>query len=155
MVKGAQERRVEDDAAGSAEDPDLILQTAEVDARLAAHGGIDHGEQRRGDVDVVEAALEGGGGKAAKVCHHAAAEVHHQRVACGTALLQAGPHVAQRVKRLVLVGGPDGDNLCAAQAVEARNDRQAEPFRRFIYQYKGVVAFTFTDRRGHCRLQFS
>ena len=44
---------------GRSKDADFILQTVEVDARLASHGSVDHGEQRSGNVDVGDAPLEG------------------------------------------------------------------------------------------------
>ena len=86
-VHSPQKDGVEDDGAGIVEHADLVLQASEVDARLATHGGIDHRQQCRGDVDVVESALKRGSRKAAEVGHHAAAEVHHQRVTGGAALL--------------------------------------------------------------------
>ena len=92
------------------EDADLVFQSAEVDAGLAANGGIDHGQQGGGYINIMYAALEGGGGKASQVGYHAATEIDEQRVARGAHVLQLAPDVAQRVERLVLVGGTDGDD---------------------------------------------
>ena len=59
VIHRLEESRVEDDAASRAEHANLVFQSAEVDARLAAHRGVDHGQQCRRDVDVVHAPLEG------------------------------------------------------------------------------------------------
>ena len=75
-VEGAEELRAEDDRGGIVEHPDLILQSTEVDARLAADAGVDHGEQGGGDVDVLDAALESGCREAAQVGDHAAAYIY-------------------------------------------------------------------------------
>ena len=75
-VEGAQELCVENDRGGIVEHPDLILQSTEVDACLAADAGVDHGEQGGGDVDVVDAALEGGCCKAAQISHHATTYIY-------------------------------------------------------------------------------
>ena len=108
-VEGLQELRVEDDGAGSIEDTNLILQASEVDARFTPDAGIDHGQQRRGDVDVGDAALEGGGGEAPEVRNHATAQVDEHGMARGTTLAQCRPHGCQRVEVLGLVGGGNGD----------------------------------------------
>ena len=65
-----QELRVEDHGACIVEDTDFVLQPPEVDTRLSADARIDHRKQGRGDVDVVDASLEGGGSKASQVGHH-------------------------------------------------------------------------------------
>ena len=102
-VERVEEASVDDDVACVGERPDLVLQSAEVNACLASHRCVDHGEQRCGDVDEVDAALEGGSSEAAKVGHHAATEVHEQRVACCAAPLQCCPHVGERGERFVRV----------------------------------------------------
>ena len=77
MVEGLEEGGVEDDGFGIAEEANLVFQSAVVEARLAAYGGIDHRQQRGGDIDEGQAALEGADGKAAQVGDHAAAEVYY------------------------------------------------------------------------------
>ncbi len=59
VVEGAEEGGVEDDAAGIVEDTNLVFQSTEIDARLAAHGGIDHREQGGGYINIRYTALEG------------------------------------------------------------------------------------------------
>ena len=76
LIQCLQELRVENHAGGIVKDPDLVLQSVEVDTGLSAHGGIDHREQRGGDVDVIDAPLEGGGRKAPEVGHHAATYIY-------------------------------------------------------------------------------
>ena len=71
-IQSTKKFRVEDDIFGVVEDTNLILQSIEVDARLAAHRSIDHSEQGSRDVDEVDATLEGGSGEATEVGHHAA-----------------------------------------------------------------------------------
>ena len=58
MIHRTEKRGVENDTLGCAEDSNLVFQTAEVDACLATYRGIDHRQQGRGDVDVVESALK-------------------------------------------------------------------------------------------------
>ena len=59
VVEGAQELCVENDRCGIVKHPDFVFQTSEVDACLASDTGVDHSEQGGGDVDVVDATLEG------------------------------------------------------------------------------------------------
>ena len=125
-IEGAQESGVDNHGVGIAEDANLVLQPAVVEARLATHRGIDHGQQRGGNVDEVQAALEGAHGKAAQIGHHASAQVHHQRVAGGPMLLQLAPHLLHGVERLLLVTGADGDDCAAAHACQAAQQRQAQ-----------------------------
>ena len=75
---------------------------------LASHGGVHHGEQRGGEVGVADAALEGSGGKASQVRHHAPAQVEEQGLAGGAALAQGGPDGGERVDVLVEVARGDG-----------------------------------------------
>ena len=75
-IEGTQKLCAEDDRSGIVEYPDLVLQTSEVDACLTADAGIDHGEQGGGDVDIIDAALEGGCRKAAQIGHHAATYIY-------------------------------------------------------------------------------
>ena len=116
MVERTQKLAGEDDSGGAVEDTDFVLQSSEVDARLAAHTGVDLAEQRRRDVDIGDAALEGTGSETTQVCHHAASQVHQERVAGGTALLQGCPHLCQRGQCLVLVRVADGYHLCSLEA---------------------------------------
>ena len=58
--------------------PNLILETAIVDARLATHGSINSSEKGGGDIDKRDATLEGGGGKSTQVGDHATTQVYKQ-----------------------------------------------------------------------------
>ena len=86
-VKGLKENGVEDDEFCIVEDTYFILQSSEVDARLSSHAGIYHGKKCRGYVDEVNAALEGGGGEASQVCHHASSQVDQAGMAGSAASL--------------------------------------------------------------------
>ena len=76
-VKRSKEGGVENYRGGIVEYTHLILQTTKVDARLASHAGIYHRQQRRGDIDILDAALEGRCSKAPQVGYHASAQVNH------------------------------------------------------------------------------
>ena len=110
-IQSAQEVGTEDDGAGAVEDTYLVLQSAKVDACLASHAGIDHTQQCGGDIDVLNAALEGAGSKAAQVRNHAAAQADKQAVACGATLLQGLPDGRECLESLVLVGSTNGYHL--------------------------------------------
>ena len=135
-VHGPQELGVEDDAAGVVEDADFVFQSAEVDACLSAYAGIDHREQGGGYINIRYAALERRCCKAAQVGDHAAAEVDHQRVARGTHALQFGPYVAQRVQRLVGVGGTDDDGTGGFDTLKTADDGQAETLGGVVDKYE-------------------
>ena len=81
--------------------PDFVLVAVEIDSGLATHGSIDSRQQSCGDVDKPHSALESRGGKTAHVGNHAATNVEHHRVASGATLLQAAPHLGERVDILV------------------------------------------------------
>ena len=76
VVESAQELCTEYDRSGIVEHPDLVLQSTEIDACLAADAGVDHSEQGGGDVDVVDATFEGRCRKAAQIGHHAPAYIY-------------------------------------------------------------------------------
>ena len=73
----------------------LVLQATEVNARLASHRSIDHGQQCSGNIDEVDAPLKGRSSKASKVGNHAATQIDEEGMAGGLALLQALPHVCE------------------------------------------------------------
>ena len=101
---------------GTVEDTDLVLQSSEIDARLASHAGIHHAEQCGGNINVGDATLEGAGCKAAQVCDHAAAQIDHQAVPRGSPFLQSRPYMGECVECLMLVGGSYGDEPCSLHA---------------------------------------
>ena len=70
---------------------DEVLARTRVDAGLAAHGGVDHAEQRRRDVDDPDAAQPGGRDEAADVSRGAATEGHHHVRAREAGLVPAAP----------------------------------------------------------------
>ncbi len=65
------------------EGADEVLAGEEVDAGLAAEGGVDLGEQRGGQADVADAAHVDGGEEAGDVADDAAAEGEQDGVAVG------------------------------------------------------------------------
>ena len=126
QVERTQELAGEDNCGGAVEDADFVLQPSEVDACLAAHTGIDLAEQRCRDVDVGDAALEGAGSEASQVRHHAASQVHQERVACGTTLLQGRPDMCERFERFVVVRIADGYHLGPLEAGQGTDEWPAE-----------------------------
>ena len=54
--------------------PGQIFPGGQIDGRLAADGGIDHGQQRRRDLDKPDPTQIGGGRKARQITHYAAAQ---------------------------------------------------------------------------------
>ena len=63
---------------------DEVFAGGEVDAGLAADGGVDLGEESGGDLDVADAAHVDGGEEAGDVADDAAAEGEEERVAVGS-----------------------------------------------------------------------
>ena len=82
-VQCAEECCFEQHGSGGIESAYFVFQPIEVDACFASHGGIHHGEEGGGQVDVGNAPLEGSGGKAPEVGDHASAQVDEQGVAGG------------------------------------------------------------------------
>ena len=136
VVKRSQEARRENHRAGRTEDSYLVLQTAEVDACLAAYTGIHHAEQRGGNVDVRDSALECAGCKTAQVGHHAAAQIDHEAVSGGSSLLQRCPYRHERFDVLVLIGGLDDDVHRSVQALHAGEQRAAKPVGSGVGEHK-------------------
>ena len=121
-AEGTKELGIDDDALGIAEDANLVFQSAEVDTRLAAYAGIDHSQERGGDIDEPDAALEGRGSEASKVGHHAATQVDEQRMARSPMLLQLLPDMGERLQALVGVACRNDDGVGASHAVEVCDD---------------------------------
>jgi hypothetical protein len=96
------------------EGADEVLAMTRVDAGLAADRGIDLRQQGRRDLDEIDAAQQGGGGKARQVPDHAAA----QRDQRG---LTVGPLVEQRVHQVA-----EGAELLAALACRHGNGARLE-----------------------------
>ena len=65
---------VADHAGGLPERSDEVLALGQVDRRLAADRGVDHRQQRRGDVDDGDAAVPHGSGESGDVGDHAPAD---------------------------------------------------------------------------------
>ena len=65
LVKRTKELARKNDRLCAVEDANFVLQTAEVDARLAAHTCVNLAQQGRWDVDVGEPSLESACGKSA------------------------------------------------------------------------------------------
>ena len=117
-VHRLQKNCVENDRRSIAEHANLVFQSTEVEAGLATYRGIDHGKQCGGDVDEMNAALEGGCCEAAQIGHHAAAQIDEQRVARGSHALQLGPHMEHRLELLVLVARRNGNDMGLLHAAE-------------------------------------
>ena len=59
-----------------------IFAHGQVHGGLAAYGGVHRGQKGGGNLDIADAALIGGGGKACQITHHTAAQ-RRQKVAAG------------------------------------------------------------------------
>ncbi len=110
----AQRADVGEDRAGLPERARQVLALRQVDGRLAAHAGIDHGQQRGGHLVPGHAALEGGGSEAGEVADHASPHGDHRR----------GPVEAlAREAALQLEPAPGGLAVLACRDLEARHLR--------------------------------
>ena len=141
-IEAAQELGFQQHAGGRSKDADFILQTVEVDARLASHGSVDHGEQRSGNVDVGDAPLEGGSGKTAKVGHHATAQIDEQGVAAGPFLAQSLPYGSQRFHILVHIFCPDNNLFRFFQGGDTVQMRAAEAVGMLVGKDEKLVMGT-------------
>ena len=81
--EGGERVDVAEDGEGVVEGADEVLAGEEVDAGLAAEGGIDLGEERGGQANVADAAHVDGGEEARDVADDAAAEGEEDGVAVG------------------------------------------------------------------------
>ena len=79
-----------------------VLAAGQVDRRLAADGGIHHGQQGGGYLHEVDAAHVGCSAKARQVAHHAAAAGHHEVVAAKAVL---GQHLPDLCRHGDVLGG--------------------------------------------------
>ena len=105
------------------EEAHLVLYTLQVDGRLATHGGIDHGQQRGGNVDVAYATLVAGGDETAEVADTAATQVDDDAVGVGTAVQQRRPHLLGNGETLRLLADRQLDELGLLQRRHRRHER--------------------------------
>ncbi len=82
--EGAEEVGVDVDGEGLVEAADEVFSGCEVDAGLAADGGVDLGEEGAGDLDVADAAHVDGGEEAGDVADDSATEGEEEGVAVGS-----------------------------------------------------------------------
>ena len=151
-VEGLQEGGVDAHRVAFGKGADFIFQPLEIDARFASHRRVDHAQQRGGHVQKAYAALEGGRGKTAQVCHHAAAQVHQHAVARGAALAQGVPHLLQRADVLVLVGGRY-DDVGNPEFVEARCQQgAAQAVCGFVGEQEDAVGPALAAQAQHVGL---
>ena len=134
-------------------DANLVFQSAEVDAGLSAHRGVDHAQQRGGDIDEVDTPLEGGCRHAAEVGHHASAQADDQRVARGTMLLKLLPYGGEGSEVLVGVAGLDGDGDDIAQTAEGAEPTHAVGMSVAVGDDKDAVVLTLGYRHGEVALE--
>ena len=90
---------------------DHVLRFGQIDAHLAAHGAIDLGQQRRGDLQEAESAGVGGGDEAGQVADHAAADGHDDRLAIGAEFQHALPQAGGHFDRLALLARLDDHHV--------------------------------------------
>ena len=152
VVQCPQEFRVDKYACSRAECADFVFQAVEVDSRFPAHGRVHHGEQGGGDIDVAYASLEGGGGKAAKVGHHASSQVHQQGMAGGSSVSKHCPHSGEGFQVFVLIRRVDDDVRGTGHAGEFGHERPAFFLCDAVRQDEKFVMGTVAD--GSCKVFF-
>jgi hypothetical protein len=96
---------VGDDHPGLPEGADEVLAGREVEAGLAADGGVHHGEQGGRHLHERDAAQPRGRDEAGEVADHAAAHGAHPRVAVAGGRRQAGVQIGPRGHRLAAFAG--------------------------------------------------
>ena len=89
--QGFQRGGVDQHAQRLEEGPDHVLRLGQIDADLAAHGTIDLGQERGGDLQEADTPGVGGGDEAGQVADHAAADRDDHRLAVGVQLEHAFP----------------------------------------------------------------
>jgi hypothetical protein len=85
------------------EGADQVLAVAAVDPGLAAHRAVDLGQERGGDLDVVDAAEQGRGREPGEVAHHPAAQRHDREPPLRPVrqqVVEQGAQVAQALRGL-------------------------------------------------------
>ncbi len=107
--EGIEQRGVGDHEDRLVERTDEVLAAARIDGGLAAHRGIDLGEQRRRHLDIVEAAPHRGGGEAGEIADHPAAERHHEVAALDPRRDQRLADAFETGKALGALPGADDD----------------------------------------------
>ncbi len=135
-VERPQKLRVDNHIFRRREDTHLVLQSVEVDARLAAHRSIHHRQQRCRDVDKLNATFEGSRRKTTQVGHHTAAQVDHQRVTRRPLVAQALPYESQRLQGLMHILRPNHNLLRSLQASEIADQRQTALMGMLIREQK-------------------
>ena len=90
--------------------PMRFLPAAEVDAGLAAEGGVDLGEDGGGHLDVADAAHVDGGEEAGEVADDAAAEGEQDRVAVGAGGASCWARDSTLAQALVALAGREEED---------------------------------------------
>ena len=125
--QGLEQRGVGDHRLGLVEGADEVLGPGVVDADLAAHRAVHHGQERGGHLHPHHPAHVGGGREARHVAHHPAPEGHHQAVAADARAPASPSWTAARVAQ-GLVALPVGDQDAAHRAQPLqRRPRPAAP----------------------------
>lgn len=110
---------VGEDGARLMEGADEVFSAGEVDGGFAADGAVDHGEERGGGLDDVDAAEPDGGGEAGEVPGDAAAEGDDGACAGEMAVGEGGEQLLYGGEGFaVFAGGEDGGVDGAAEGAE-------------------------------------
>jgi hypothetical protein len=88
---------------------DVVLARRQVDAGLAAVGGVDLGDERGRHLHDRHPALVDGGAEARHVPHHAAAERDHVVVVGHAGVREPAQDLARGLERLGRLAGRDAD----------------------------------------------
>jgi hypothetical protein len=116
--EGAQRGHVAQHEVGLIEGAHQVLAAGPVEAGLAPHRAVHHGQQRGGHLAESHTAQEGGRGEAGQVADHPATDSQHQRVAVHTGLERGVPDSLHRL------------DVLPALAVLELNDHAATTRRR-------------------------
>ena len=115
--QGGEGAGVHDDQLGLPEGADDVFRLAQIHRRLAADGGVDHGERGGGAVDEVDAPHIDGGGKARQIAHDAAAHGDDEVAAAHIELQHLAQDTFQNLHALAGLTLRHGDDLCVAALV--------------------------------------
>ena len=150
-VEGLQETCADNDSMGLTEYTHLVFQSSEVNSSFAANRGIDHRQQCCWNVDEGDSPFERAGSEASKVGNHSATQANHQRMACGSTLLQLLPHKAETCQVFVLIACRNGNGLCRSQTGIVLDHRPAKLLCVDIGENKEPVGVAFGDGRLKCK----
>ena len=145
--KRGEEHCADDSGHGLSECANLVFQSVEVYAGLAADGCIDGTEQGSGHIYVRHSALECRGYEAAEVGDNAAAHVYYHRRACGAPVAEALPQGHGGIQIFLGIACLDGEHRRAGNGCRrVAQFRQAGRCCVYIHNGEYRLAACRTDQ---------